>query len=235
MSNKIVMDRALRIMGGLVLLILPFTQEGDVTTSSKIVGLVVGCYALITGLINYCPLAQLILQEKKSKRRKLSAADTVKISDVKGLEFFRGLTDQEIEKIISCCRLREYVKETTVLIEGKNQKVLSIIYSGQFKIVKAITDMESKIITTISDGETYGEMSFFDSKPPCVSVLSTEDSKVMEMEESDFNELLEESPQLAVKILNQLLKIMSSRIRVLNEQVAALGSWVVQGRAALRS
>ena len=87
------------------------------------------------------------------------------------------MTDKEIEKILAHARLKEYPRDTAVISEGKVSKVLSVIFSGQFKIVKSISANDQKIITTISDGETYGEMSFFDHYPPSVSVVSTDNAK----------------------------------------------------------
>ena len=155
----------------------------------------------------------------------------MRAGDVKGLEFFSEFSDEEIEKILSQCHLKEYAEGDTVLAEGSlDKKNLSIIYSGQFKIVKAISGIENKIITTMSDGEAYGEMSFFDNLPPCASVISIEHSKVLEMGEEEYAALLEKNPKIALKINNRLLRVMGGRIRALNDQIASLGNWVLQGR-----
>jgi CRP/FNR family transcriptional regulator, cyclic AMP receptor protein len=96
--------------------------------------------------------------------------------------------------------------------------------------VTRIIDKENKIITTISDGDVYGELSFFDNRPPCASVISIEHAKVLEIVGESYDVLIEEYPKLALKLNNRLLGTMSGRIRALNEQIASLGSWVLQGR-----
>lgn len=230
MQGKHSIDRGMRIMGGFVLIVLGSTI-GNLETISRSVAIIVGIYSFITGILNFCPLVRGIAREKEVHRKKTAANHTMRVSDVKGLEFFTEFTDEEVEQVLSQCQLKEYAEGETVLAEGTLKKrILAVIYSGQFKIVKAISDMENKIITTISDGEAYGEMSFFDNLPPCASVISIEHSKVLEIGEEAYDILLEEHPRLALKMNNRLLRTMSERIRALNEQVASLGNWVLQGR-----
>jgi CRP-like cAMP-binding protein len=212
-------------------LIVLGTTIGNLEPISKVVAIIVGLYAFITGVLNFCPLIHGIVREKEVKRKKTAANHMVRAGDVKGLEFFSEFSDEEIEKILSQCHLREYAEGETVLAEGSlDKRILSIIYSGQFKIVKAISGIENKIITTMSDGEAYGEMSFFDNLPPCASVISIENSKVLEMGEEEYAALLEKNPKIALKINNRLLRVMGGRIRALNDQIASLGNWVLQGR-----
>lgn len=228
------MDKGVRIIGGFVLIALAL-MAGDVESITKTVVLIVGLYGAITGIINFCPLGYFILKEKTEKRKKASAKKTLKITDVKDLEFFEGFTDNEIGKVLSYTQLREYPRETSVIEEGKHKKIISIIFSGQFKIVKSIAENETKLITTIGDGETYGEMSFYDSEPPCVSVVSMDNAKVLEIDELGFGELVGKHPYLGIKIFTRLMHMTSSRIRALNDQITSLGNWVLQSRQQLRT
>jgi CRP-like cAMP-binding protein len=61
-------------------------------------------------------------------------------------------------------------------------------------------------------------------------VISIEHAKVLEIVEEAYDVLIEEYPKLALKMNNRLLRTMSGRIRALNEQIASLGNWVLQGR-----
>ena len=228
------MDRGIRIVGGLVLIILAF-GGGGLDSIDTVVALTVGLYGLITGIFNFCPLCHFILKEKQDKRKKTAAEHAVTVKDAKVLKFFEGLTDDEVGKVLSHAQLKKYPPEVKVLDEGTHKKILSIIYSGKFKLVKSIAEGENKIIGTISDGDTYGELSFFDHQPPSVSVLSMENSKVLEIDEIGFSELMGRNPYLAIKILSRLMKISSARIRVLNEQISTLGNWVVQSRKQMRA
>jgi len=232
-KTKISMDRSLRVLGGMILIALTYFV-GGVESIGKTAVIIVGLYGFITGTINFCPLGYFIMKEKSGQRKKASAENAIQASNVRELEFFRGMTDKEIEKVLAHARLKEYPGDKAVISEGKASKVLSIIYSGQFKIVKSISANDQKIITTLSDGETYGEMSFFDNHPPSVSVVSTDSSKVLELDEMGFNCLIQENPQLGIRILTHLMHVTNSRIRALNDQITSLGTWVLQSRHQLR-
>jgi CRP/FNR family transcriptional regulator, cyclic AMP receptor protein len=232
-STGISMDRSLRVLGGMILIALTYFA-GGVESIGKTAVIIVGLYGFITGTINFCPLGYFIMKEKSGKRKKLSAEKAIQASDVRELEFFRGMTDKEIGKILAHTRFKEYPRDTPVISEGKVNRVLSVIFSGQFKIVKSISASDQKIITTISDGETYGEMSFFDHYPPSVSVVSTDSAKVLEFDEMGFNGMIQENPQLGIKVLTHLMHVTNSRIRALNDQITSLGTWVLQSRQQLR-
>ena len=233
MYTKNSIDRSLRIIGGIILITLTLIV-GGVETTGKIAVLIIGLYAFVTGILNFCPLSYFIIKEKRGKRKKLSAEHSLRVSDVKDLGFFKEMTGEEIGQVLSYALLKEYPRDTTVVVEGEATKKLSIIFLGQFKIVKSISAEDHKIITIIGDGETYGEMSFFDDLPQCVSVMSMENSKVLEIDETGFNELIQKNPYLGIKIFVQLMHISSMRIRALNEQIASLGNWVLKSRQQLR-
>ena len=154
-------DRGLRLIAGLVLVSLPLTNATLAPVSIN-VAVIIGIYSLLTGAFNICPLAILILKEKKLHIRNNNASHEIRPLEASELEFFRELSNEEIERVLSCCQLKEYPRDTAVIAEGAQRKNLSIIVSGSFKVVKSVVGNETKTITTIAEGETFGEMSFFD-------------------------------------------------------------------------
>ena len=222
-------DRGLRLIAGLVLVSLPLTNA-MLAPVSITVAVSIGIYSLLTGAFNMCPLVILILKEKKLHIRKHNALHEIQPLEASELDFFKELSNNEIERVLSCCQLKEYPRDTAVIVEGKQRKNLFIIVSGSFKVVKSVIGSETKTITTFAEGETFGEMSFFDHIPACATIISLDDCRVLELDETRFYELVKENPLLENKILHRLLRTTSSRIRGLNEQIGTLGRWVVQGR-----
>ncbi len=229
------MDRGIRIMGGCVLIGLTVVGGNAIGPVGRIAVISVGIYGLVTGLTNFCPLFHFILREKKERRRKDSADKAVQTSDAMALHFFDGFSEKEVEKVISLSVLKEYDKNDVVVQEGKLSEMLCVIYSGQLKIEKSIDQGETKVIDTISDGDTFGEVSFFNRLPPSVSVICIEETKILEISEMDFAELIKSDPVLGLKILSRLMTITSARVRSLHDQIASLGHWVVQSRQQIRN
>ena len=230
MDGNYPIDRGMRILSGVVLIVLGFNVL-QLTSISRAIAIIVGLYAFITGIINFCPLLMGVAKEKEIKRKKTFKNQPVKPTDLKGLRFFLDLTDEEIERIIHGSKLMEYPPSTSVLKEGKqDRRCLYIIFSGQFNIVKALSEMGNKIIGIVSDGEVFGEQSFLEDYPASFSVVSTNQAKVLELEEGAFRELMKQNPRLANKIYDKLIHVMGARVRDLNEQIKYLGNWVLQGR-----
>lgn len=229
MHTKQHMDRGIRIMGGCILIYLSFVG-GELYSPGMLAAIIVGLYGLLTGIINFCPLSLFILQEKKIKRGKASAEKAIKAGDVKALYFFSDFSDDEIDKVLFQCLLKSCPRDYHVVEEGKHKKNLYIIYSGEFKIVKAISEGETKIVGTMADGEAFGEQSFFCDLPPSVSVVAMEDAKVLEIDEIHFHEMIGKDPDLGIKILCRLMKLTCARMSLLHEQIASIGNMVVQGR-----
>ena len=69
MQGRYSMDRGMRIMGGFVLIVLG-TTIGNLETLSRVVAIIVGLYAFITGVFNFCPLINGIVREKEVRRKK---------------------------------------------------------------------------------------------------------------------------------------------------------------------
>jgi len=230
MDGKYPIDRGMRVLGGVVLIVLGLNVM-ELSSIGRVTALIVGLYGCITGIINFCPLLMGVAKEKEIKRKKTFKSQPIKTADLKGLRFFLDLTDEEIERIVHGCKLMEYQPSTSILKEGKqDRRCLYIIFSGQFNIVKALSEMGNKIVGSISDGEVFGEQSFLDDYPASFSVITTNQAKVLELEEKAFREIMQQNPRLANKLYDKLIHVMSARIRDLNDQVKYLGNWVLQGR-----
>ncbi len=224
------LDRSIRIMGGLILCFLALSGSGTVHDYVRVLLCCIGLYGLITGITNFCPLYTFIMKEKQGRRRKSSAGKSLAPVDVRDLPFFEGFADSEIRSILELCILREYDSGCPVMEEGVHRRMLCIVFSGQLKIVKRIELNESKVIDTITDGDSFGEVSFFSKHPPSVSVICMDTCKILELDDVAFLELLERENALSFRLMSRLIGITSTRIRNLHEQIASLGHWVVQAR-----
>ncbi|MDY6842535.1 MAG: cyclic nucleotide-binding domain-containing protein [Thermodesulfobacteriota bacterium] len=225
------MDRAFRILSGIILIGVGIFYNGEfLTTSFEIFSIVLGSYSLITGIINFCPLTYLISSEKRLLRKLSKKESILEVNKVKDLKFFENFKDNEILKILSVCRVVTFEKDRKAITEGDHKKKLYIIYSGQVKVVKAIDDKETKTINTLEDGDVFGEMSFFDNLPPSASVIAVHKTQTLEIDIMDFFKTIGEEKDLAIKVLTKILQEESGKIRALNQEIASMGKWLVSSR-----
>jgi hypothetical protein len=227
---EIPIDRGLRILGGIILIGSALLYFGEfLGPIVKVILFILGLYSLITGIINYCPIVNLISSEKRY-RRKLNISSDITVSSLKDLAFFNGFNDDEIIKILLCCRDVTYEKDAKLMTEGVERGTLSIIYSGQVKVSKKITEESTKTIADLGDGDIFGEMSFIENLPSSASVIAVRETRVLEIDELHFSKIMNEDNDLALKIMKRILHVLNDRVRFLNEQIVSMGKWWVKSR-----
>lgn len=223
-------DRGLRVLGGIILIGSVFLYFGFyLSFTARVIALLVGIYSFISGITNYCPLNNLIISEKRFRRR-LKIASDITVNKVKDLAFFKGFNEKEIEKILPYCKEVTYAKEERIITEGKAKRALNIIYSGQVKVLKNITEDSAKTIAVLEDGDIFGETSFLDNLPPSASVIAVVETRILEISDLDFSKTINEDKDLAIKIMMKILQVCSTRIKSLNEQIVSMGKWLVNSR-----
>ena len=77
-------------------------------------------------------------------------------------------------------------------------------------------------------GDYFGDLALIDKQPRVASVMTTEPSKFMIISREDFLKCLSKNPEIAIN----LIKPMTSRIRMLAKNVSSLALLDVYGRVA---
>lgn len=152
----------------------------------------------------------------------MDKADTLKNSIL-----FNHLNLEEIAKIAFIAVEKEYEKDSVILSENMSSLALYVIQDGCVEILKVIGPEKTKTLMTLMNGECFGELSLFDDAPHSAIVKATDDTKLLVIEKSRFDELVERDPELTIKILKKLIKILSYRLRQSNEQMLNVMAWSI--------
>ncbi|HPD18473.1 MAG TPA: cyclic nucleotide-binding domain-containing protein, partial [Candidatus Goldiibacteriota bacterium] len=88
----------------------------------------------------------------------------------------------------------------------------SIVISKKIKEGKEIE------IAKLGYGEIVGEMSLIDAGLRTATGKTEVDSKLVVITKKSFNEILESDPQIAAKILMELLRVLNKRLRVTDKK-----------------
>jgi CRP/FNR family cyclic AMP-dependent transcriptional regulator len=84
------------------------------------------------------------------------------------------------------------------------------------------------VLAILGPGDTVGEMSLIDSAGHSASVLTLEESTLLWMDRQNFQQALQTIPELAIN----LVRILTTRVRLANELIQALATLDVYGRVA---
>ena len=149
----------------------------------------------------------------------------MEVSLLRTINIFEGLNDEDLEKIFKLARIKLYADKSMILEEGKLGGALHVIIKGQVKITKKVEAKKDKFITKLGPQSIFGEMSLFDNLPYSANVIAAEETRSMVIPKDSFDALLKKDLPLAVKLMNQIITILSQRLRNTNEELVAMTTW----------
>jgi CRP/FNR family cyclic AMP-dependent transcriptional regulator len=158
-----------------------------------------------------------------------TAARGLVVTRLRRLAFFREFSPEELRRLLPVGSLRACRDGELLATEGtrKQRRVLYVILQGELQYVKRVRGERANVVLTLQPGEVGGFLTFFNDDPSPVTVCSVGRSQVFEVGRREFEQLLEEHPPLAVKVLRILLQENSARLKVLLGRVASTAAWAL--------
>ncbi len=134
----------------------------------------------------------------------------------------------ELEALVSSSSSRSFPKNTVVIHENDPADSLFIIESGRVKVYCSDKNGKEFIMNTQSEGDYFGELALLDDSSRSASVRTVEKSNFCIIYKDDFNRVLEDHPNIARKLIQNL----AARVRKLTADVKSLALQDVYGRVA---
>ena len=134
---------------------------------------------------------------------------------MKGVELFDGLTDEELDKVISLCQERRYKDNDVIAIQNSPGKDLFIIQEGFVEVaVAGRAGGTSKVIVNLGVGQTVGEMSLVDQGPRSATVRAINTPTVVQVITHEaFERLCETNTQIGYVVMRNMAADLSFRLR----------------------
>jgi len=131
----------------------------------------------------------------------------------RGLDYliFQGIPERDVEILLSQGITVSYDKDEVIFNEGSQGSQIYIILEGSVGIFKG-----GQLIAELTAGECVGEMSPFTKKPRSATAKSLTKTKLLILSENILNKLLHK--KVAIKLLLNIITILSERIRELNDK-----------------
>jgi len=127
---------------------------------------------------------------------------------LKGVYFFRGLSDEEIERIQQVCHQAEYQAGEVIFQEGAQADRFYIVLEGSVEVWKG-----RELLAVHTPGHLFGEMALIDELPRSATVVVKERARLAHVNRADFHQIIQENSHIAVPILRSL----SDMVRRSNE------------------
>jgi CRP-like cAMP-binding protein len=123
---------------------------------------------------------------------------------VKKVPIFSSLSSEEVEKISDLISHREYRKGELLMHDGERSENIVIIHEGSAKAFKYTTDGREQILYVFSEGDFFGEQNLLTNRTATYSVEALQPVKTCVLSKSQFQQLLYQYPDIAVKIIAEL-------------------------------
>ena len=128
------------------------------------------------------------------------------------------LTEAEWTDFVATLERRLFPAHAEVLKAGDKDNVLYFVASGSVDVVIDGPSGRSKI-AQISAGSVFGEMAFFDGGPRSATIVAREPVEVLALDHEKFRQLCAWRPRVGIKLLMDLGRILSLRLRRLNQSI----------------
>ena len=135
---------------------------------------------------------------------------------------FRDLYDAELEKVAAISEMRTYKWGEYIFREGDEGDRLFLIVKGAVRISRNVPGTGEEAITVLKRGDCFGEMAMLDPSVRSTDAIVDSRCDLLTIGRDDFEALLAAEPELAVKVLRAIIRMMSERLRKTNENLKSI-------------
>lgn len=140
---------------------------------------------------------------------------------LKQVPIFQGLSDREFREVEKLIHNRTYKPQEFIFKRDVPGEGMYIIMSGAVEIAVGVRGGKKQVLAELNVGEFFGELSLLDADVRSASAIARDSANLLVFSQPDLSSLLERNPVLGNKILINLAKVISARLRKTNELLTA--------------
>ncbi|MBM3261944.1 MAG: cyclic nucleotide-binding domain-containing protein [candidate division Zixibacteria bacterium] len=152
------------------------------------------------------------------------------LSFLKTVILFEGLTAEQIEKIAAIMSKETIPAHSDILQEGEKGTRMYIIQEGTAEVSRTLTlkvtrnefGQKEKTFIQLGPGFFFGEMALLENDVRSATVTTITNCTLFIIEQDHFNGLCEAYPEIGYKILRNIARTISGRLRRTNQDVLKL-------------
>jgi CRP-like cAMP-binding protein len=121
--------------------------------------------------------------------------------------------------VAEICKDQQFRSAQTIFKEGEPGNRLYIVAEGEVRISRHVPGSGEEALAILKKGACFGEMSVFDRSERSTDAIANKDCTLITISRSDFEILLDFNRDLAFKVLWSVVRMLSERLRVTNENL----------------
>ena len=129
------------------------------------------------------------------------------------IQVFEEFTDDEVKIIYHYSARTHYQRDEVVFKEKSTEASLYVVLKGKLEAIAYTSDKKKIMLSAIDEGEVFGELSFLDGKERSATILAVKDVELLQISRDSFEKLRLEHPSIASKLIMDLARVVSLRLR----------------------
>src|ERR1051326_6304929 len=130
-----------------------------------------------------------------------------------------GMSDEQFQRFAQFMEVERAPQWSTIVKQGDPGDTMYLILQGELRVRINVMGKET-ILTTLGVGDFFGDISLFDQGPRSADVVANNDSVLLKISSSAFEDLSKKAPELATPFLRNIGRTMSARIRADNKRLS---------------
>jgi SulP family sulfate permease len=139
------------------------------------------------------------------------------------MEITQGFTPRDLESLKRRLILRSYPKGERMIHQGEANRDLFLLTQGSVTVTIPLPQRhQSQRLFTLDAGVIFGEMAMLDAQRRSADVWAEEDSQVFILPYLEFVALSQEEPEVALKLVVNIAKVLSINVRLTSRELRIL-------------
>ena len=136
---------------------------------------------------------------------------------LKHMKIFQGLGSDDLLKIAKVMKFEKKPSATQLIFEDQKASEVFFIVDGRIRIEMArVQGGNPEFLTTISAGDTVGELALARLGRRTASALTQMDTEICSCDAKALNDLFDQNPTIGLKVFRNLTNIIADRLGDMN-------------------
>lgn len=141
---------------------------------------------------------------------------------LKQVALFADLDPAELAKVAEISKEQRYNPGQPIFKEGEPGNRLFLILEGDVRISRDIPGSGEEALAILKPGACFGEMAVFDRSERSTDAISNGGCRLLTISRADLEIVLDLDPDIAVKVLRAMVRLLSTRLRATNDNLRSI-------------
>lgn len=147
---------------------------------------------------------------------------------VRNCFLFQEMTDADLNLLAGYFSEKQVAEGMTVFLENMTGESLYLIREGVVRVSRMIAEGEEKTLVVLGPEDVFGEMALLDGGPRSASARVVEAASLLALRRTDFDRLCAQHPGLGLRLLRNIARAFSQRVRSNNEDYRTMLLWATE-------